>query len=567
MQTRCRWQTANQSRRDAGPFLAWTIVAHAKLPAYRGVVRPNQAIMDNHIDRQTLTRPAHLEDWLDALPYADFLRTTEILKDAVTTTNQESIKPATRMELNHLYWRPYIYLLNSQVKVQAPSSLQSVDTKQQWIEALKQLALEIAAGCKLAIVDALAKKTRFIQSKPPIDEMFLATKLLAHVLVLNFHEYSPTPNNVWRDLHDLYLQAESMGVTTLEANNPELDPPGKSTIHLAYLQVLATSLSDPHHLSHGIVWEIYDQLYDWALDTRLSSFRKVKNPAGFFALDVKKSDGPVPYAKFDSNTPIGQARLFDCTALQRYVQQQLDHLNKAGSVHSSLKISASSARSVLGHLNKVWGLPPKRYFPREDHSGNVNIACGLNVAYHFCNDSREFDVHLPASGDDEVTDSSYDDGLATAISTRYQLENWQMVNKGPGGYAVYTNKKPRNVVRVGELIALNDDQDTVQQWIAGAVRWLMIQRDGAHKIGIQTLNKTVRSGGVRALKGSEHETQFRRALLLSDTTDANFALVAPRGLHAVDRPIEVFVDGKRLQARITDLIESTVAFEHFNCAI
>ena len=366
-------------------------------------------------------------------------------------------------------------------------------------------------------------------------------------------------------MHDLYLQAEGLDVTTIEAANPELDPPGKSTILHAYLQVLATSLTDPHHLPHGTIWEIYDQLYAWSVETRLSSFRQIKSPAGYFAFDMRKPEGPVPYGKFDASTASSHARLFDCTALQRYVREHLEHLNKTGNVQSALKLSVSTARSVLAHLNKVWGLPPKRFFPRKESSGVINTACGLNVAYYFCNGNQEFGIDEPTPIEDEVTDSSYEVANATPVSAHYEHENWHMANQGPGGYAVYTNDKPRNGVRVGELIAVKDETD--QQWLPGAVRWLMIQRDGGYKIGIQILNKSARPGGVRALEGNDRETQFRRALLLSDSTDSSFALLAPRGLHSVDRPIEVMIDGRRIRAKITDLIESTVSYEHFNCAV
>jgi len=147
-----------------------------------------------------------------------------MLQEAIHTTNHESIKPNVRSELNQLYWRPYLYLLESQVKAQIPTRVQSIDEKQQRIESLKKVALELASGCNRAASESGDKKSRFRESKPPINELFLSLKLLAHVAVLNFHEYSPAPKNVWTALHTEYLRAEQQGLTNTQAANPEFKP-------------------------------------------------------------------------------------------------------------------------------------------------------------------------------------------------------------------------------------------------------------------------------------------------------------------------------------------------------
>ena len=61
------------------------------------------------------TRPAQVEEWLDALPYTDFNRTAELLEQATAVTNQEPLPTSERLQLVTLYSRPYQYYLDSRI--------------------------------------------------------------------------------------------------------------------------------------------------------------------------------------------------------------------------------------------------------------------------------------------------------------------------------------------------------------------------------------------------------------------------------------------------------------------
>ena len=61
------------------------------------------------------TRPAYIEDWLDALPYVDFAKTSRLVDAALQATNKADIKPSSRLALIELYDRPYQYYLASRI--------------------------------------------------------------------------------------------------------------------------------------------------------------------------------------------------------------------------------------------------------------------------------------------------------------------------------------------------------------------------------------------------------------------------------------------------------------------
>ena len=88
---------------------------------------------------QMETRPLHIEEWLDKLPYIDFEKTGQLLFEAIQATNKESIKPSVRLELVELYHRPYQYYLDLQIKTGTQHTLQSISTMQAQLEILKKI--------------------------------------------------------------------------------------------------------------------------------------------------------------------------------------------------------------------------------------------------------------------------------------------------------------------------------------------------------------------------------------------------------------------------------------------
>jgi hypothetical protein len=324
--------------------------------------------------------------------------------------------------------------------------------------------------------------------------------------------------------------------------------------------VLATSLTDPHHLPHGIIWEVYDQLSEWVEQVHIGPFKSIKNTAGHFVVNLQDSAGPIPYSKFDSASAGAEHRILDCSALQTLVQQHLDHLGTGGHKHESLHVSSNSARTVLTHLNRVWGLPPKRYFPRHHRKGTVNIASGFNVVYYYCNAEQEF---APNDGDNELADASYEN--VTEMAARYSKETWNLLNEGPGGYQAYTSEKPRSAVRVGELLGLQGEHMGDDEWVVGSVRWLMVQGDGSYKIGIQSMNQEHQLAAIRALDGTNLETEYRRAILLGGPdSESDFTIITTNQIYAEQRPLELNIDGNLVAVTADELLESTVAFQHFS---
>ncbi len=506
------------------------------------------------------TRPLNIEEWLDSLPYIDFQKTASLINQALIETNKADIKSATRLDLMALYNRPYQYYVQSQIKAGAQHTLQTIDAVQSQVSIMKQIAVNMSFSCKLAFDKALNQKTLWKQSKPPIEAMLMSMNYLSHALIFSFLEYSPVPKNVWQQLNFIYDFAESKECQKNIYSIPGAETKDiKTSIDHTYKRILMASLVDPHHLPFGAIWEIYEQLDSWAEYTKVSPMQTVTNPSGYFVLDLKADQRPIPYSKFNLEAATNKTRLLDSTPLENLIQKQLELINM-GQVDNSIVLSPFYAKSLLAHMLRAWGLPPKRHFPRSARKGELMMSSGFTTTYYFLNGKQAFVPPELAQADDEidVAESSYEQH--TPVESDYFSESWRIVDEGSGGYAIIRSEKPEKPVRVGDIVGINLDNEN---WSIGVIRWLMISRQ-VHKLGIQNVADKGKAIALRARNGSQADRTFRAAFLINqDDSKDSVSIVAEKGLYLKDREMEIVRDGKSEFISAKQLQESSISFEIF----
>ena len=511
------------------------------------------------------TRPLYIEEWLDSLPYIDFTKTSSLLHDALVATNKATIKPSTRLELIELYNRPYQYYVESQIKTGAQHTLQTIDAMQSQVNLMKQIAVDLSYGCRLAVEATLNQKTLWKRTKPPIEAMLMSMNYLSHALIFSFLEYAPVPKRVWQQLNFIYDFAES-----LECHKKVYSIPGannkniQTTVDHTYKRIMMASLVDPHHLPFGAIWEIYEQLDKWAEYTQVHPLQSVTNPTGYFVFDLQSDNKAIPYTKFDEKNSNNKIRLLDSTPLESLIQKQIDLIQMGQQIDNGIVLSPFYAKSLLGHMLKAWGLPPKRYFPRKAKSGTMNIVSGVNALYYFLNNGNAFQRIVSEDSDDEIDISEDMNDITNAPSdAHYTPESWRIVDEGSGGHAVIRDSKPKKPIRVGDLIGINLDGDN-KDWRIGVIRWLMVSRE-VHKIGLQNIAQTAKPIALRACNGSKSDREFRPAFLISHTNNPNdFSIIAEKGLYISEREMQINVENKTQTIMAGSLIESSISYEVFN---
>lgn len=509
------------------------------------------------------TRPLYVEEWLDSLPYADFVRTARLIEEATRATNTQNVKATTRLELVEVYNRPYQYYIESQMRTGAQHTLQSIETMQGQIGLMKQIAVNMALACRLSADELLKQKTAWRQTKPPLPALLGSLHYLSHAMILGFLEYAPIPKNVWRQLHSIYEFAESV------QREMEVVPlPGQkgvtTTIADAYKRIVLATLVDPHRLPFGAIWEVYEQLRHWTHHVQLRPFEPVTAGGGSFIIDLDSDSRPLTPDKQSQISAVKRARILDCAALGGIVEDQVERLDAGQPLTTESRLSPYFARVMLGQMLRAWGVPPQRSFARESQNGIVELVRGMYAVYYHLNDCMEFDPGRDANDEDE---NDWQPPADADRTMKYAGEKWTLVDQGLGGFAVMNSDGAPQNVRVGDLVAFANQVSGRRDWSLGVIRWLMVRQGRQHRFGAQVIAGRITPIGVRATTGSLQDRRFRRALLVeSDSAEYRNSLLTERGFHVKGRDLELRVGSSVRAARAGALMEGSVAFERFELA-
>ncbi len=511
------------------------------------------------------TRPIYIEEWLDALPYIDFPNTIQALTQALQALNAVPMKGNQRMELVTLFHRPYKYYLDTQIRSGAQHTLQTMEAMQSQLAGMKLLSVQLARASRLSVDDVLSHKSLWGQSKFPLQEILMSLTYLSHALIYSFLEYAPTPAKVWQEIHFLYQFAENINQHKTPVKPVATARQTSGTIEQRYKRIALIALSDPNHLPFGAVWEIHEQLGDWTEMVELTPFKPVADPSGYFVLNLNSDNSPLPYAKFNLENANVHYRLLDTNKLLGMIRQYIN-ASEAKRKEAGLQFSSYYADFLLRIIEKAWGLPPKRYFPRKPKTGQIQLMHGINTTYYFLNGEKDFT--RPVTDHDENTEEAAI--TTTSITSSHRAEPWSLVDTSGGGIAVTRDDKPRSGVRVGDIVAMKLDENStsLDTFRAGILRWLLVRQGKIYKAGIQIINLPVVSAAIRASHGNHSEREFRRAILTGNPSkQKDFSVITNKGLYLPDRELEISFNGRLFKAAVSNMIESTTCFEQFNLKV
>jgi hypothetical protein len=230
-------------------------------------------------------------------------------------------------------------------------------------------------------------------------------------------------------------------------------------------------------------------------------------------------------------------------------------LEKIGKLDKSIILSPYFSKLILENLSSVLGSPAKRKSARKEKKGTLEIACGLNPVFYFLNNMQPFvDPVIQQSEDSDVQNFAY--------TEEYKFEQWELADQSSRGFAVIKNIKPDYTVRVSDLIIIKSKSEN-NKGVIGLIRWLIIRKGQAYKIGVQILSANAETAAIRACSGSTQDTRFRRALLVNQGTKENVSVITGKGLSKKNREVEIFSNNKTHKTNALALLESTIGFDQF----
>lgn len=485
-------------------------------------------------------RPGALAEWLEGVRYADCPRASSQLEYALRETNKQPLKPGARVELLRLYALRYLQLRNAHVVPDRRNAPQTLEEGRRNVHVLLRLVAEVIFGARLAVHEALSSNSR---SDAHLGALQLQAQFLGEALMLYYHGYLQVPGHLWRELNGLFRYAR------YGHDGRRTDDLGYTLVVEACTRAAITALADPHRLAYARVWEVYELMRDWAGHVRVVQLSRVEEPSGRFVVDLKSSEPPVPYARFRFDLPVlEQYRVVDCAPLHSLLAERLHAADALPSAEGGRR-----ARDLILHLAQAWSMPPRRTLPREPRSGLLTVAIGFELTHQYL-----------AFGAFEAPQPGNELPGITVTTLPYAPEYWNFVNEGPGGFAVCNTTRPQASVRVGDIVALDGLERTSAPLQALAViRWLMVQRNHTHMLGLQVLSRNPAAVQLHGL--TESSRPPLKAFMVSEPEAGSTGcdLIVPPGRVALRDRFLMRSPGHGRALEIAQLLSATAHYESY----
>ena len=531
------------------------------------------------------TQPSSLKQWLESLPLLNTAETGRQVHKALMLTNRLELEQETRLELLELYREPVELIANELRKQYTGLSLPLSEKNRLIADQVKHFQIEMAYGYKRFLLDidrtSKAAEKQGVKLATPIQR---AIRYLTGVLVHAYQFYTPYPAGTLREIHELFRYAEKLGLVDTPVPDTLNDTIGQSSVSHAYKQALLLDLSDPYHLPAHMIGKIQRYLDRWAPLASITGVTAEPDPRCQFLIDLQSDRAGYAYLGGSRIREPEHFRLLTTLELVRVAHEQLS-LTQQGSTpaHKGLGegFFGHNARDMLLRLINVWGVNPKRVFPRKTQSGGqVEAVIGLAAINYYINGERRFltsakrmgpmppqhkaGTLFGASQPDRAARGDYEEKRLEDKIGPHRCTLWEFVDESAGGLALERRRSNEIDIKVGDLIATRIAGQS-GEWIIAVVRWMKYPGSDRTEIGAQRLAPKATPVAIKTLDKDGKESDFMYALMVPELKALKQArtLIAPRGVFNPDHP--VYLDDGELLRRVTatKLVEVTGVFERF----
>jgi len=383
---------------------------------------------------------------------------------------------------------------------------------------------------------------------------YRALRCVGFAMTAHNRAYYAVPGVLWEQLHRLYAFAESAGVT----DTPVSEGGGRSTVNLAYLQIVLAQRANPDSLSLLQMSTVDRALAQWAGLGALTNAPVVADRSKALAIDLDSANGAcrVQDLKGENLRYLDLEKIGDrlrATAVALKTQSP-DKLG-LGPVPRDL------CEKLMLNLHAHWLAPGHaRGDERKPMAFNVLLSATL-AAMHYNVSGRPFappDAGLSSRARFDMAGFTRVDGpsVGEASVRSRTLETWAVINQSASGILGMCHK-PNDSTRLNHnqmlgLVAPNGNT------YVGLVQRLSIDEDGVITLGFRLLRAKIQAVAARV---SNVSAPYDRALLLgAGPENEPPTIVISPGTYAPSRVLDMH-DGKPNTIRLTALIDSGANFE------
>ncbi len=525
-------------------------------------------------------RVKKLREWLHNLPTAYTRKTVHLFNQQLEQLNQTVSPPEDRLQLLDTLRPVARQLLVTLARHLKQASIPLSQKNLQTYNDLHALLGGMAAGYKIVVSELAASKPEKEHPRLLLREaIYHSIQYLGRRLLTCYMVYATEPEQVWRELHQLYRYAESQGFQDQPVDDPVPDYslPVGYTIDLVYKRSLLLSLAEPYHLMAGEADDIHYLVSAWTPCCHLLPLPG-DSLAGEFALDFE-SDQPPRFISEEIQWQPRDGRLIEIGEVKQRLDAHLQRILKTA-MHNLEEDRHSMVlryqRDMLLRLSDAWEGALKRQATRHSHSATIRMAMGLNAAHHYINQRNAFTPEMDEfviKYRDEVDITS--EVMATAYDTAMQKDSyhthdysanpwWQRNASAHGAALACTLESGCSNVKVGEIVAWCNS-DRCLHWQPAVVRWLRTRPAEGMELGVMSIANSAVAVAVKGLQGTGEGTDYFRGLLIPKqvSVQQRRSLIVPASVFDIDSVLSVNMKRRLFYVRLKKLLLSTHSFNQF----
>ena len=543
--------------------------------------------------------PRKIKKWIKELPLTDLDTASEQLYQLIAKNNRASISTKQRLACIDLLQPLGRDLLNHLRKYLACQSFPLSSRADDIYNLQQNLNAEFAIAYKIVLLDVIQGNAK-LDAKKILHCIFNAINYLKQQYISCVLMYQQVPQNLWHDICQLYRAAEYYEIhqTIVNSSNEKL------SIENIFRHLCSLTLISFNKLRQGEaerVSKFLEQHYD-LVEVRCN----IDELSGDYIYVANLATGKQPTYYIPREMPISSE---NCLINYEELVNKLGESTKkfAQSYSYYLQSSDELDPELAGRLIDMIGSPTKRSIDRIKSKQTVKAIVGLQQVVEAASPVKEspldaakensFVVNslsllpiekslakltpsiLEASPNETLNDiwnpyathDTYEpENNESEVSSdtanqkkEVNIDNWHVDNYSTGGFCLYYNSDRICSTRVGEIIAIRDQQDGVDsaRLNVGTIRWMQGLPNQVHKVGIELFGAECAS--IHASnKGSNQEEWPGLLLKQIYNTRKSYSLILPAKYNLDGQ--EVFLRGARSTRTVMlgKTLEKTSCFIH-----
>lgn len=537
--------------------------------------------------------PRDLKRWIADLPKANIGETARRLYQGLSELNLLLTPSDNRLQLLELL-RPEVYYVCKHLERHFLHQSIVLDERSRKIVNLCQaLQSHLAIGYKL-IVTRIAP--RFSKDRASLLSLALQRAMHCHnsSLIRASQLYSPVPEGLWLELHQLYRIACNHRLQHLSLRDELASQTQNLSIEQTYLVALLLGAARCNQLRQNQIARLAEVLEPWSQWLKLEP----QAPAiGLFAVAPDLDVGPRYRTKFRAEQ-LDSLITFDPQPLVAAIES---HLHNSDSP-TSLPIPSGMSADTLQHLSAAWGQAVERSFQRTASQGTLTVCVGMSALHFYLGGQRPFSEILKHSGagraqfkatepggrDKDHWRQAFDaapQGTADAMLPYEEIEYPQLqiddshetsdhnrhfptytlpvINHSPGGYCLAWPEAVPAELQAGEMVGIEDSAGG--GWSIAVVRWVRQVRGGGTQMGIEQVAPYAEPCGLQLVRTRDEHSHYLRGLLLPaiSAVDQPATLLAPRLPFQEGNKVLINTNGEERRAGLDRRVASTNSFNQF----